>query len=54
MEIISYAVIKNTSSFGRVNHEEMVDFDCVKDAVRYARQLKDTDCTWYTVEVKYD
>lgn len=50
---LSYAVIKNSESFGRVIKEELVDSDSVKDAVRFAMTLKQTEFTWYTVEVKF-
>lgn len=50
---LSYAVIKNTIDLGHLNKEEMVDSDSAEDAVRYAKQLKSTEFTWYTVEVKF-
>ena len=50
---LSYAVIKNTIDLGHLNKEELVESHSAENAVRYAKQLQQTEFTWYTVAVKF-
>ena len=50
---IEYVVIENTTSMGSTQKEEIAKYSCVKDAIKIAKPLKESEYKWYTIEVKF-